>query len=57
LSLYVNAADTEGYLVARYADRLGKVKAGSASISFKTADDIDPDVLRELIQATKAQMG
>lgn len=57
LSLYVNAADTEGYLVGRYADRLGKIKTGSASISFKTADDIDLDVLRELILAAKAQMG
>jgi hypothetical protein len=56
LSLYVNAADTDGYLVGRYADRLGKVKTGSASISFKSADDIDLGVLRELIQAAKAQM-
>ncbi|HEX9865065.1 MAG TPA: DUF1801 domain-containing protein [Acidimicrobiia bacterium] len=57
LSLYVNAADTDGYLVTRYANRLGRVKTGSASISFKSADDIDLDVLRELIQAAKAQMG
>ncbi len=26
LSLYVNAADEDGYLVSRFADRLGKVK-------------------------------
>jgi hypothetical protein len=57
LSLYVNAADTDGYLLARYANRLGRVKTGSASISFKSADDIDLDVLRELIQTAKAQIG
>lgn len=57
LTLYVNAADTDGYLVGRYAHRLGKVKTGSASISFNTADDLDLDVLRELLEAAKALMG
>ena len=56
LSLYVNAADSDGYLVGRYADRLGKVKTGSASISFKSADDIDLDVLKELLQAARKLM-
>lgn len=56
LSLYVNAADTDGYLVGRYADRLGKVKTGSASISFKSADDLDLDVLKELLHAARNQM-
>ena len=56
LSLYVNAADSDGYLVGRYAGRLGKVKTGSASISFKSADDIDLDVLKELLQAARKLM-
>jgi hypothetical protein len=56
LSLYVNAADSDGYLVGRYADRLGKVKTGSASISFKSPDDLDLDVLKELLHAAKKLM-
>ncbi|MDP9493724.1 MAG: DUF1801 domain-containing protein [Actinomycetota bacterium] len=49
LSLYVNAADENGYLVSRYADRLGKVKLGSAAITFKSASDLEMTSLRELI--------
>jgi hypothetical protein len=56
LSLYVNAADSDGYLVGRYADRLGQVKTGSASISFKSADDLDLDVLKELLRAARKLM-
>lgn len=56
ISIYVNAADADGYLVKKYADRLGKVKVGSASISFKTVDDIDLDVLRQLLQVAGEQM-
>jgi len=56
LSLYVNAADSDGYLVGRYADRLGKVKTGSASINFKSAEDIDLDVLKELLHAATKLM-
>ncbi|HEX6145592.1 MAG TPA: DUF1801 domain-containing protein [Acidimicrobiia bacterium] len=56
LSLYVNAADSDGYLVGRYAERLGKVKTGSASISFKSADDMDFDALKDLLQAARKLM-
>lgn len=48
-SIYVNAVADGAYLGRRYADRLGKVKLGSASIGFKTLDDIDLDVLSELV--------
>lgn len=47
-SIYVNAVADGAYLGQRYADRLGKVKLGSASIGFKTLDDIDLDGLTEL---------
>jgi hypothetical protein len=56
ISVYVNAADAEGYLVEKYADRLGKVRVGSASIAFKSVEDIDLDVLRELLEAAREQM-
>lgn len=49
LSLYVNASDEEGHLLGRYADRLGKVKVGSAVVNFKTVADLDQDVLRSLL--------
>ncbi len=48
-SVYVNAVADGAYLGQRYADRLGKVKLGSASIGFKSLDDIDLDALTELV--------
>jgi hypothetical protein len=56
ISVYVNAADADGYLVKKYADRLGKARVGSASIAFKSVADIDLDVLRELLEAAREQM-
>lgn len=49
-SVYVNAAEDGEYLSRAYADRLGKVKVGSASIAIRNVDDIDLDVLTELVQ-------
>ena len=48
-SLYVNAVEDGRYLVASYADRLGKVKVGSASIAFARLENIDLDELRSLL--------
>jgi hypothetical protein len=56
LSLYVNAADNDGYILGRYADRLGKVKIGSANATFKRAADIDLGVLREMCARARAGM-
>jgi hypothetical protein len=56
LSMYVNAVDDEGYVLARYKDRLGKAKIGSASISFKTVDDVDLGVLMELVEIAATQV-
>ncbi len=47
-SVYVNAVEDGAYLGGRYADRLGKVKVGSASLGFRRVADIDLDVLAEL---------
>jgi hypothetical protein len=41
LSLYVNAVEDGQYLVKRWADRLGRVKAGSANVTFKRLADVD----------------
>jgi hypothetical protein len=48
LSLYVNAAEDGEYLAKRYASQLGKVKAGSANLTFRRVADVDLDVLREM---------
>jgi hypothetical protein len=48
-SLYVNAVDDGAHLVASYADRLGKVKVGSASIGFTRLENVDVDELRALL--------
>jgi hypothetical protein len=55
-SIYVNARDEDGYLIQRYADRLGKVKVRSAAITFKKADDIDLGVLEEIVTLARDQM-
>ncbi len=56
LSVYVNAADGDGYLVEQYADKLGKAKVGKASINFTSLDDINLDVLLKLIAKANLQM-
>ena len=54
--MYVNAFDEDGYLVEKYADRLGKAKIGASSISFRSLDDIDVEVLLELVEKANQQM-
>jgi hypothetical protein len=41
LSLYVNAVDDGQYLVKRWADRLGRVRVGSANVTFRRLADLD----------------
>ena len=48
-SIYVNAVEDGAYLLAKYAERLGRVKVGSASISIRSIDDVDRDALAELL--------
>ncbi len=55
-SIYINARDEDGYLIQRYADRLGKVKVRSAAITFKKADDIDLGLLEEIVTLARDQM-
>ena len=49
-SLYVNAAADGKYLLADYADRLGKAKLGSASVAFQKLDDLDLNGLAALLR-------
>ena len=48
VSLYICAADEDGYLAEQNADRLGKVSVGKSCIRFKRLEDIDLDVVAEL---------
>lgn len=49
ISLYVNAVKDGAYLGKAYGKSLGKVKVGSASIGFKSMDDLNLDVLRKML--------
>ena len=49
-SVYVNAADGRRYLAEAYAGRLGKVKMGKSSISFRRLADVEMEVLMELVE-------
>jgi hypothetical protein len=53
LSLYVSAAEDGQYLAKRYADRLGKVKVGSANIAFKRLADLDLPVVLEMAERAR----
>lgn len=50
ISIYMNAADTKQYLAEKHKDQLGKAKVGKSSISFKSLDDINLDVLLGLVK-------
>ncbi|MFD0789339.1 hypothetical protein ACFQ0P_02930 [Microbacterium insulae] len=49
LSIYVNAAEDGRYLVQSWGDRLGRVKIGAAAVTFRSAEDLDLDELRDLV--------
>lgn len=56
LSLYVNATEDGEYLIKRYAGRLGKVKAGSANVTFRRLADVELDVLLEMVARARDAM-
>ena len=49
-SLYINATIDDGYLAHAYANRLGNVKLGAASIGFATLAKVNLDGLRDLLE-------
>lgn len=56
LSLYVSGAEDGQYLAKRYADRLGKVKVGSANVTFKRLSDVELPVLLEMAERARDLM-
>ena len=49
-SVYVNAVEAGQYLTERYGPRLGKVKIGKSSITFRNLADVNLDVLSEMVE-------
>ena len=49
-SVYVNAVEDKAYLAEIYRPRLGKVKTGKSSVSFRNLADVNLDVLTEMIE-------
>ncbi|WP_353826442.1 hypothetical protein [Agromyces sp. SYSU T0242] len=53
VSVYVNAAEDGGYLVQRYAGRLGRVRVGSAAITITDVGRLDLDGFTELLRRAR----
>jgi len=50
ISLYVLAADADGFVAERYRERLPKADIGRSCVRFTRVDDLDPEALAELIR-------
>jgi hypothetical protein len=50
ISLYCSAADADGYVAPRYADRLPKASIGKTCVKFKKLTDLDENALVALIK-------
>lgn len=55
ISIYVNAVEDGQYVAEKYRSKLGKVKVGKSSISFKHLDDLDIDTLQEVVSIARGQ--
>ncbi len=49
MSVYINAVDGKRYLLSEYADRLGRVKTGSAVINIRSLADLEEAAFTEMI--------
>ena len=49
MSVYLNAVDGKRYLLSQYADRLGKVKTGSAVLNIRSLEDLDEAAFTEMV--------
>jgi hypothetical protein len=56
ISLYINAAEDGQYISKKYGDKLGKVKIGSSSVSFKKLEDVNIKELLKLVEIAKRQL-
>ena len=56
ISIYINAVEDGQYVAEKYRSKLGKVKVGKSSISFKHLDDLDIDTLKKLVSIARGQL-
>ena len=56
ISIYVNAVEDGQYIAEKYRSKLGKVKVGKSSISFKHLDDLDIDTLKKLVSIARERL-
>lgn len=50
ITVFITAVEDGKYLAEDYKDKLGKVKVGRSSISFKKLEDVNVELLVELIK-------
>jgi len=55
ISIYINAFEDGQYVAEKYRSRLGKVKVGKSSISFKHVDDLDLETLQKVVSIACGQ--
>ena len=56
ISIYVNAVEDGQYVAEKYRSKLGKVKVGKSSISFKHLGDLDIDALQKVVSIARGQL-
>ena len=56
ITVFVTAVEDGTYLAESHKDRLGNVKVGRSSVSFKRLSDVDLPVLLELVGRANALM-
>lgn len=56
ISIYIIASEDGQYVVKKYADKLGKVKVGSSSVSFKRLVDVELEELLKLVDIARSQI-
>ena len=54
-SVYINASEDGQYILKKYADKLGKVKVGSGSLSFTKLEDVNMEELMKLVDVARNQ--
>jgi hypothetical protein len=55
ITVFVNGVTEGGYLAESYAKRLGKVKVGRSTVSFKQLADVDLKELLVLVTEARDQ--
>ncbi len=57
VSLYICAADDDGYLAEQNAERLGKVNVGKSCVRFSKLENLDLDVAGQLCRRAAEMVG